>query len=225
MAQRGGGLSSLRVPPECGGASGRTRVSPDATDGGGAFVRLLEAEQMRCNLFFSIRAFPAVKPVHHSAPSASFICLQLYDDEESSITFVASLFIPLWVSKPLYSFLSRITPFCYLTFLISSAPHPPLPPPWARVVINPCFIAGELSSPYRADSSPRSETPRGPNSILPPCITPSLPPSGPDYRGSGGGEVRGGGGFRGRHHNITPREREESGRKEWMEWMMHNMLV
>lgn len=118
-------------------------------------------------------------------------CLKLYDDEETSITFVASL--------NLSSFLSHVSLF-YLTFLISSFVSLPrvvsLLSLCGRGVINPYFIAQEFFSPCRADSSPRSKTLLGPNPILPPCITPSLPPSGPDYRTSGRVAGRRGGGRR-----------------------------
>lgn len=125
-------------------------------------------------------------------PSTSLICLQLYNDEESSV-FLNSLFIPLYMQVSLSTsfnpFLSHDTAL-YLTFLISSSlslPHTLSLSSFSsfslcgRVVINPYFIAGEFLSPCRADSSPRSKTLLGPNPILPPSITPSLPPSGPDY--------------------------------------------
>uniref|UniRef100_A0AAV2JKC0 Uncharacterized protein n=1 Tax=Knipowitschia caucasica TaxID=637954 RepID=A0AAV2JKC0_KNICA len=50
-------------------------------------------------------------------------------------------------------------------------------------------MRGEFLSPCRVDSSPRSKTVQGPNPILrpPPPISPSLPPSGPDYSKSGTG--------------------------------------
>lgn len=100
----------------------------------------------------------------------------------------------------------------YQTFLISSSfslPHTLSLLSLSlcgRVVINPNFIAGEFLSHCRADSSPRSKTLLGPNPILPPSISPSLPPSGPDYWDSGG--RKGGGGVGERHHTITPSERK-----------------
>lgn len=86
-----------------------------------------------------------------------------------------------------------------------------------RVVINPYFIAGEFSSPCRADSSPRSKTLLGPNPILPPRITPSLPPSGPDYWKSGIRVAeRRGEDVGGWHHNISLQERMAHSVSVWL---------
>ena len=119
----------------------------------------------------------------------------------SGFFFFLFFFLSLYPSAGFFSFCpslffpSHVT-LLYLTFLISSSfslPHTLSPPSLSlslslcgRVVINPYFIAGEFLSPCRADSSPRSKTLLGPNPILPPSITPSLPPSGPDYWESGG---------------------------------------
>lgn len=67
------------------------------------------------------------------------------------------------------------------------------------------FYCREFLSHCTTDSSPRSKTRRGPNPILPPSISPSLPPSGPDYRDSGRVAEwvgRGGGGML--EEGITP---------------------
>lgn len=140
---------------------------------------------------------------------------------EYSIICVFSHFIleqvSISTSKPLYSLphLTLSYPISLFVFLpLSLSLHLPLSL-HGRVVINPYFIAGEFSSPCRADSSPRSKTLLGPNPILPPCITPSLPPSGPDYCESGIRVAeRRGEDVGGRHHNISPQER-----------MIHSVLV
>lgn len=190
--------------------SGQMLAFLHATDGKREIVRPLECEQMSrghhttvslnfCTplvfwLCHPSRPFSAGKLSLSSCmflPSTSLICLKLYDDEKSSIRFFfwVSLFIPLqgfsfcsslFFSLPRHPSLSDFLDL----FVLFSASHP-LPPSLSslcgRVVINPYFIAGEFLSPCRADSSPRSKTLLGPNPILPPSITPSLPPSGPDY--------------------------------------------
>lgn len=112
-------------------------------------------------------------------PSAFLICLKRYSDEESSISMWVSL------SSPVYPFLSHvIVPYLDLFLPLTASHHLPSSlssPLCGRVVINPYFIAGEFLCPCRADSSPLCKTLQGPNTILPPSITPSLPPSGPDY--------------------------------------------
>lgn len=69
-----------------------------------------------------------------------------------------------------------------------SAPFPCFPlsrsiSPWSSGDKS-LFYCKEFLSHCTTDSSPRSKTRRGPNPILPPSISPSLPPSGPDYRDS-----------------------------------------
>lgn len=132
-------------------------------------------------------------------PSTSLICLKRYEDKKNY-----SLCIPLRLS--LFSSLRSLSDFLD-PFVLLSASHP-RPPSLSslcgRVVINPYFIAGEfLSQGWQLPTF--WDTARTiPN---PPSITPSLPPSGPDY-----GERRKGGG---RHHTITPWERErEKGRRD-----------
>lgn len=112
-----------------------------------------------------------------------FICLPRHP----SLSDFLDLFVPFSASHPFPPHLSSLSLFLC-----------------GRVVINPYFIAREFLSPCRADSSPRSKTLLGPNPILPPCITPSLPPSGPDYRKSGMVARRCGGETGRRHHNIAP---------------------
>lgn len=128
-------------------------------------------------------------------------------------------FFPLRRQPPFSVWLSwSLRPFPRRTPSLSSSLHLSL---GGRVVINPCFIAGEFLSPCRPDSSPRSEAPRGPNPILPPSITPSLPPSGPDYWESGRVEGWGGGGITPLHPRRGKGERKEG---RWV-WMMHRMTV
>lgn len=112
-------------------------------------------------------------------------------------------------------FLLRCLCISISTRLLFSAFHSLAPSLHGRVVINPYFIAGEFLSLCRTDSSPRSKTRLGPNPILPPSISPSLPPSGPDYRDSGG---VGGGCWRKGSHHYTLGEGRRNGR-------MHNMLT
>lgn len=186
-----------------------------ATDGRREIVRQLECEQMSrgchpatvclnfCSPFVLFLCPPSKLSLSSGMflPSASFICLKLYDDEKSSIKF----FWPLSLSLCgfLFLHLSVLFSLPHHTFFLSdfldlfvpfSALHPLSLHLFlsllslslcGRVVINPYFIAGEFLSPCRADSSPRSKTLLGPNPILPPSITPSLPPSGPDYWESG----------------------------------------
>lgn len=117
-------------------------------------------------------------------------------------------FFPLRRQPPFSVWLSwSLRPFPRRTPSLSSSLHLSL---GGRVVINPCFIAGEFLSPCRPDSSPRSEAPRGPNPILPPSITPSLPPSGPDYWESG--RVEGWGGEASHHYTLG--EGREKGRRD-----------
>lgn len=158
-------------------------------------------------------SWPSCPPTPHAGvrhparwPSPASSVPKLYDDVKSRFFPPFSLFLPapLQVTLSLPSpFLSPppVSPFSINPTLISSS-SPSISPalsPCGRVVINPCFIAGEFLSHCRADSSPRSKTLLGPNPILPPSIFPSLPPSGPDYRDSRGvaglaglGEWRGG---------------------------------
>lgn len=132
------------------------------------------------------RPFFSSKLMH--VPSFNLICLKLYDDEKSSISFSFSLYPSAgfcFCTPTLFSYpLCHPSPSDFLDlFVLFSASHS-LPPSLSlcgRVVINPNFIAGEFLSHCRADSSPRSKTLLGPNPILPPSISPSLPPSGPDY--------------------------------------------
>ena len=154
-------------------------------------------------LFLALSTFQAfffqqqTRSIILRVPSFNLICLKLYDDEKSSIRFFF-LFVFFSLSLSLCGFF-LVLPVSILSlprhpslsdfldlFVLFSASHP-LPSIslslslCGRVVINPYFIAGEFLSPCRADSSPRSKTLLGPNPILPPSITPSLPPSGPDY--------------------------------------------
>lgn len=144
----------------------------------------------------------------HVGPFARFIILKLGDAGGS------------WFSLPSLSmcrFLLRCLCISISTRLLFSAFHSLAPSLHGRVVINPYFIAGEFLSLCRTDSSPRSKTRLGPNPILPPSISPSLPPSGPDYRDSG--RVAGWGRcWRKGSHHYTLGEGRRNGR-------MHNMLT
>ena len=183
--------------------------------------------------------FPAANSVHH--PACSFLQPHLSEALRwwkvfYQVFFSFCFFFSLYPSAGFFSFCpslffpSHVT-LLYLTFLISSSfslPHTLSPPSLSlslslcgRVVINPYFIAGEFLSPCRADSSPRSKTLLGPNPILPPSITPSLPPSGPDYWESGGVVVVvvvvmvvGGRCRREASHHYTLGEGREKGRRD-----------
>lgn len=123
---------------------------------------------------------------------------------------------PFFPSLPaLCRFLLHCLCISISTRLLFSAFHSLAPSLHGRVVINPYFIAGEFLSLCRADSSPRSKTRLGPNPILPPSISPSLPPSGPDYRDSGG-VVGWGRCWRKGSHHYTLEEGRRNGRTHSM---------
>lgn len=211
---RGGRVFLLNTPsPKHDWAllSAQTLSSPAATDGKREIVRLLETElrvsSHNClsqflfsSCLLALFSFPGLfqrqtQSIILHAPSFSSPHLSEALQWWRVLYHVASLFIPLLVSltTPLYPFLSHVTPLWLswsLRPFLCLAPSPSISL-CGRVVINPYFIAGEFLSPCRADSSPRSKTLLGPNPILPPSITPSLRPSGPDYYESGRVVVRG----------------------------------
>lgn len=163
-------------------------ASPAATDGHRETVRLLETE-LRVSLLISVLLSSLFVSVHH--PARSFLRLA------SSVWSFTVMKSPLSCCLTLYPSAGPLFPSPRLSWSLRPFLHLTPSPSISlcgRVVINPDFIAGEFLSPCRADSSPRSKTLLGPNPILPPSITPSLPPSGPDYWESGRVALWGGGG-------------------------------